>query len=432
MKLPESFLHFIWEKQLFVNQDLITTDGMPLQVVDTGTKNTNAGADFEAAQLRIGGQHWAGNIEIHVLPQEWYAHHHHTDPAYDNVILHVVWQEEAAVEIHRRDGSLIPTLTLRERVPKRVILQYESFLNAKERIPCQAYVGDTHATFFRMAFRDSVEQRLGRKAGEILELLARNQNDWEETFYQLLSKGFGFKVNAEGFLALARSLPLRIIQKHRNSLLQVEALLLGQAGFLEAEFTDTYPQRLQREYRFLAQKYNLTPLSPTQWKQSRVRPGNTPVVRLLQLGALLRKHQLLFSYVLETDKPRALRALFSGSPADYWQTHRKPDVSTESPFPKMGKASCEVILINALAPTLWAYGLRNQRPALMRAGLDLLCKLKAESNRITRFWTEELQLELQHAADSQGALELYNAYCTKKRCLNCAVGKELLLNAHTG
>ncbi len=418
LSLPEDFLHFVWKAQAFVSKELRTTAGETLTLFSVGTHNHNAGADFEAARLRVGTQEWFGNVEIHHKASEWEAHGHHKDPNYNAVILHVVWKADQVVR--REDGTLMPTLELAGRIPKRMMLRYEEFLNTSAAIPCAPYFASVSLKTKAAALEFTLKHRLNKKSAEVLELLEGNKGNWEETFYQILAKSYGFKTNATAFLSLAKGLPLKVLQKHRTNNKHLEALLLGQSGLLDDLLDDPYGQELKREYNFLSQKYQLqhTRGYRSQWKFSRVRPQNAPLVRILQFGSLMQQQQLLFSTLLETKKIKDVLSLFEVKVPEFWKGYF-------TPFPQMGRATRENILINALIPTLWAYGERQGRTKEKEKARAFLEAMKPEKNSILRLW-EDLDVPLNHAGNTQAALELKNSFCQKRQCLQCPIGQEVL------
>ena len=426
--MHESFLQFLWNYQLFDKHDLRTEEGEPVQVLRAGTLNTNAGPDFSEARLLIGGVEWVGQVELHLRTSDWLLHKHQTNRAYDAVILHVVWQHDATVV--RTDGTPIPTLALERRTHGRLLHKYQYLLHNAGVIPCQAQFGQVPPLYVRQALDAAVDRRFRRKAGAVLELLRGNRGDWEETAYQLLAQTMGTKVNAAPFLRLARALPLKLLRKHGHSLLPMEALLFGQAGLLESPFADAYPRELQREYGFLRHKYGLegSQVGAVAWKWARLRPANFPEVRIAQLAALLFERKNLCSALLEmglaADLPAALRI----APSAYWQSHYqfdKPSAKVQSSF---GAASQENLLINAVAPLLTAYAVEKDEMGYYGEAVQLLERLPAEENRITRDW-QALGLPVANAFDSQGSIELFNHCCSENRCLQCPVGFYLLKNA---
>jgi hypothetical protein len=286
--MTELFLYYIWQFQYFNKQNLQTVEGETLNILRTGLQNTDAGADFQQAQVEINGKLWAGSIEIHLTNTDWNIHKHHTNKQYNNVILHVVWTHEINKIAYREDGSTIPTLVLSDRVSPLLVDKYAQFISQKQLIPCQNYFKDIDKLKVLSMLDNVLVQRLQRKAQIITDLLAENTGNWEETTYQILSQSFGFKVNSEVFLALAKSLPLKILVKHAGDLLDIEALVFGQSGLLtDLEITDEYSKELTKRYFYLKYKYNLTPLEAQRWKFLRMRPANFPTIRLAQFTMLL-------------------------------------------------------------------------------------------------------------------------------------------------
>jgi len=424
--MAEAFLHYLWQFQYFAKQNLLTTTGEVIRIFETGNRNTHAGPDFLNARVKIGAVEWVGSVEIHVHASGWTDHNHDADEAYENVILHVVWRDDKPVK--RNDGSLLPTLELKQRVDEGLVLKYKKLLNAVDSIPCAPSILQVpELTRFSMLDRVLTE-RLQTKSQEVVAWLQRNLNNWEETCYQLLARNFGFKVNADPFLQLARSLPYKIILKHADKPTQLEALLFGQAGFLsDKKVNDDYVRELQREYTLLAQKYQLEPtqLNKTQWKFLRLRPANFPSVRLAQFAGLLHQRQNLFSRMLETESPAAFRQLIAVEVSAYWKTHYQLGVPAKDEVPSFGERSIDTVLINSVVPLLVAYGKSRDQQVLIDRAVTILQQLPAESNTVTRMWAG-LGIKSKTAFDSQALLELNNNFCSKRRCLDCSMGASLL------
>ena len=422
--MPESFLHFLWRWRRFDAQNLLTTEGQTLEILHPGEHNTHAGPDFFNARLRIGDTLWAGNVEMHRLSSEWLAHRHQEDPAYDNVVLHVVLEEDQPIT-RARDGSRLACLVLQGRIPPRLLAIYQRLEHERAWIPCESFFAAT-PDIIRLNWLDRVlVERLEQKTTAIEALLATTETHWEVTFYQLLARNFGLKVNAEPFEALARALPLPVLAKHKNSPLQVEALLFGQAGLLEENFSDAYPQTLAREYRHLAHKYGLLPLAASQWKFLRLRPANFPTVRLAQFAALVHQSAHLFSKVLAADSLRRLENLFAVQPAGYWLNHYQFDKESLPRTKLPGRDFVQLLIINTIVPFLFHYGRTKGDADLQNRALRLLEELPAEGNAVLDGWAA-LGMRARHAYQSQALLHLKTRYCDPKRCLECAVGNFIL------
>lgn len=422
--MREAFLHFIWQFQRFSHQQLQTTACEPLQIFSPGLTNAHAGPDFSQARIKIGEINWAGQVEIHISASEWEKHHHQQDKAYDNVILHVVWESDKAV--YRKDGTLIPTLELKDRTDLQLANRYNYLIASKEVIPCASLFSSVSDIYKFQALDQALMQRLQHKADAVKELLAANNYDWEETAYQWLLQSVGFKLNAAPFLQLAKALPLKLLQKHRDNLLQMEALLFGQAGFLETQAEGSYVQTLKTEYKFLSHKYQIagSRLAIQQWKFAKLRPVNFPTLRIAHLSALLQKQQSLFSLFIQTNNFREFSEILDVKPSAYWQHHYTFEKETNTTS-QLGKESKATILINTVIPLLVCYAREKDNQAYTSRAMSLLESVPAENNYITRLW-EELRLPIKHAFDAQASIELYNHYCLPVKCLCCPVGAFLL------
>lgn len=423
--MSEYFLHYLWQYQYFNKFNLQTTDGEPLHIVSPGLHNTHAGPDFGHASVVIDGIQWVGSVEIHVHASEWFDHRHDTDPAYENVVLHVVWKNDKPVR--RMDGTLIPTLELKDRVDTALILDYKKLVNSPGAIPCHGQLHRVSQLTRLSALDRALVQRLEDKARLLQQLYEANGRDLEETCYQWLSRNFGFKVNADPFQQLARAVPYKVIRKHGDKPVQIEALLFGQAGFLDSKKEeDPYHQHLRREYTVLSAKYALQQgrLHKAQWRFMRLRPANFPTIRIAQLASLLGGSHHLFSRILEAASVRELRQVFSAGTSVYWQTHYRFGKSAASPA-ALGAASIDNILINTVVPLLAFYSKLKDEQVFMDRAVTLLQEIAPEQNAITKLWAEQ-DMTLHSAFDSQALLQLYHGSCQKRRCLDCAIGYYLL------
>jgi Protein of unknown function (DUF2851) len=423
--MNESFLHYIWQHQYFNREALLTTDGELINIFKQGHYNTHAGPDFEQAKIKIDNIEWAGSVEIHIKSSDYLVHNHQTDQAYENVILHVVWQNDKPIK--RNDGTLMPTLELRTRISQDLVRQYRQLVSSGFQIPCSksfSKVGD-------LAKVSMLEQaavgRLQSKAAVVQKAHQQTQGDWDETFYRVLAKNFGFKVNSEVFEHLALALPAKLIRKNSVSLLKTEAMLFGVAGFLETSKGDEYYQSLRKEYSFQEHKFTLASakLSKARWRFLRLRPANFPTIRLAQLAALLHQSTQLFSEVLALEDIHALKKKLTVTVSLYWQTHYSFGKEHEKSSGNMGEESLENILINSVIPVLAAYAMETGEEKYFDNALTFLQKLKPENNAIIRAWNE-LGLKATTALDSQGMIEQMNSHCKKRNCLNCTIGAVIL------
>ncbi len=428
--MQESFLAYVWQFQYFDKHQLAATSGESLQVIVPGRRNTDSGADFAEASLLIDGVRWFGAVELHLRTSDWLRHAHEQDRAYDQVVLHVVWQHDLPptdARIRRGDGTPIPVLALQGRVDPLLVEKFHLLQANPSDIACAPQWAQVRPVTALSMLDKSLIRRLERKAGEITGLLALNKGDWEETAYQALAKNFGFKVNSEAFLRLAQALPFKILRKYADNLLATEALLLGQAGWLEASFADQHLRALQVEHRFLAHKYELIPaqLKTHEWKLLRMRPANFPTVRLAQFAALIHQCKNLFAPFMASEDFAQLGQLLAVDQSDYWQHHYLPDQPSPTTVAGLGQSSIENIVINTIVPLLVAYSMQKDEPKYMERAMHFLEQLPAETNNITKKW-RILGLPIRHASDSQAVIELFNQFCTPKRCLDCNIGASLV------
>lgn len=423
--MEEELLQHIWKFKLFNQLDLTTTDNETVEIIKAGEHNTDAGPDFFNAKIKIGNTLWAGNVEVHITAGDWQKHKHQNDKAYDNIILHVVLSADKI--LLRNSGETIPTVELKNRINEKVIENYLNFKESKDWIPCQKQIAVVPAFIVNSTIDRLLLERLERKSMQIKSSLALNNNNWEETFYQLLARNFGFKTNAEPFELLAKSTPLLIIAKHKSSILQIEALLFGQAGFLEEHFEDAYLQKLQNEYIFLKQKFKLKPMEKHLWKFLRLRPVNFPTIRISMFANLIFKSTHLFSKIIETEKLDHLKRLMNVEVSEYWQTHYIFDKTSNRKTKQLGNDAINNIIINTIVPFLFVYGKQKDSEKHAERALTFLEQTEGENNSIINKW-KSLGISPETAYSTQALLQLKNEYCTNKKCLNCSIGNYLLKN----
>lgn len=422
MNINERLLHFIWQFQYFNKSELATTSGEAITVSYPGTYNTNQGPDFSDAKIRIGKTTWAGAVELHIKTSDWNKHQHTTDSNYNNVMLHVVWE-------HDSEETGIPVLELKGRVSKILLQRYEELMNARSFIPCQNSISAVRSITWKSWKDRLVAERLIRKSALAEKFLSETNYHLEETFWWLLARNFGMKVNADAFEAVARSIPVNILAKSKNQLHQLEALLLGQAGLLAGDFSEDYPQMLQKEFIFLKQKYNLKPVNmPVHFL--RMRPGNFPTIRLAQLAMLVHHSAHLFSKIKEAESKKEVNNWFDITANDYWHYHYRFDELSAYKKKKLGSTMTDNIVINTVCPLLFAYGNYHDEQRYKDMAMRWLEQTGAETNSITKGFLQA-GIENKTAFDSQALIELKNEYCNAKKCLKCGVGNVLLSNKNT-
>jgi len=428
--MKEEFLHWVWLNRLFSSGSLCDREEGTIEVTDPGLYNRDSGPDFFNTRLLIGNKTWAGNTEIHINASDWYRHGHHTDHAYDNVILHLV--NNIDTEVFTASGRRLMTVKL--EFDPVFWENYIDFVNNPSLLACSGLIGRTDGmTVSHWLYLLAVD-RLERKSREISEVLGKTGNDWEETLYRLVSRCYGFRVNNSPFEMLASRLHLKIIRKHSDNLLQVEALLYGTAGLLdEALFreavTDVYYLALLREYRVLMTKYSLQPIDGWMWKFHRLRPANFPTVRLSQLAAMLVHSDGLFSRILECDSISSLITILSVTASEYWGNHYLFGREVPRHSRSAGRQSVELLIINAVSPLLYVYGkIKNQKERCDSA-IDLLDSLPPEANGIVSDFIEA-GLNPESALASQALVELRTLWCRHHRCLDCMIGSSLISMGH--
>lgn len=424
--MTEEFLHHIWKFRLFDQLELSTTDNETVEIVRAGEHNFDAGPDFFNAKIKIGKTLWAGNVEVHINSSDWKKHNHQNDKAYDNIILHVV--NNADADLSRSSGEKIPTIEIKGRIEEKLIRNYLKFKSGNDWVPCEKQIENVPSIIIQSTVDKLVLERLERKSDFIFDCLKLNQNNWEETFYQLLARNFGFKINSEPFHLLAKSIPSIILSKHKSSLLQIEALLFGQAGMLNKHFEDKYPQSLQNEYVFLKQKFKLSSMDEHLWKFLRLRPVNFPSVRIAQFANLIYNSSHLFSRILETEDCKDLKKLLNISVSEYWETHYIFDKKTATKPKRLGEDGVNNIIINTIVPFLFVYGKQKGDEVYVERALHFMEQVPGEDNSIIRRW-DKLKLPVSSSYSTQALLQLKNEYCSEKKCLKCNIGNYLLKNS---
>ncbi|MEK0421187.1 MAG: hypothetical protein RLZZ161_1038 [Bacteroidota bacterium] len=422
--MEEYFLHFLWQYGLFDTQNLITTDGLLIRPDFRGTHNLNSGPDFSEARIRVGNIDWVGQVEIHVNASDWLKHNHQNDKAYDNVILHVVLHHD--IDVFRTDGSLIPCLEMRNRIPAGYLHTWKSLSHSLASIPCKAHNPNTHTAAVLSMKHRVLAERVWQKAGRVLSMGHATQFHWEEMLYKLMARYLGRLVNGDAMESLTNAVPFALIQRYRHNAMQMQALLFGQSGLLTSTHKDDYAKQLYAEYRFLKNKHALLPLTASVWKFGRLRPPNFPTLRIAQLSAVLEQSGI-FSVMMEAQSVAELKSLLCQKPHAYWETHYRFDYACAPRSAAAGNDTMEGLIINAVLPLRFAYAQYHNDAELQEKALDMLSSLPPESNKITRNW-QELGFENNSAYDSQSLLGLQQLYCEKRRCLECSIGQKIMRN----
>ena len=420
--MTEDFLYYIWQYRL-MSGDLETTQGESIVIIDLGQRNEDSGPDFFNARLKIGNTEWAGNVEIHMRSSDWIRHKHNQDANYDSVILHVVY--ECDTMIQNATGEVIPCLELKGKIDEKLYFRYRNLISSHDWIACAPQLNTVPDLIIYSWLDRLLAERLERKTSYIEGFLESSKGNWETAFYYALARNFGFNVNAEPFEQLARSIPLEVLAKNRDSLFKIEALLFGQSGMLNARLKDDYSQRLIKEYDFLKKKYSLDSIAGYQWKFMRLRPGNFPSIRIAQFAQLIYKSSHLLSKIVKTEKLQQLKEFFQLEASEYWNEHYSFGKKSKSKTKRMGESSFDLILINTLVPFLFVYANHQNNSELRERALNFLTQTKAEQNSIVKRY-KETGITAKNAAQSQALLTLKNDYCKYLKCLDCAIGNRLI------
>ncbi len=425
--MKEDFLYYIWKNQLFNFQELKDTQGAPLEVIHTGIRNGDSGPDFLHAKIKIEDILWSGSVEIHVKTSDWIKHAHQNDEAYKNVVLHVVFEHD--IDISNKETRINNTLALQSLISPDIIANYKHLMKNDAWIPCEKKIHKIDPFSIRLQIERMMIGRLQRKSTEIADELKLQTNDWNQTFFIFLFKAFGFKTNASAFELLGRSIPYIILEKNNKNRFFIEALLYGQAGFLEGDCANEYFTRLKKEYAFMQKKYALNPVHKSVFKFSKTRPDNFPTIRISQLAHFLSLFDRTYiSQLIENQLSKTeLTRFFDVAASAYWDDHYQFEKPSKKGKKRMGSGSIEKILINLLIPFKFAYAQFYKNDALKEEALNLLMDLKPENNSVVQKWKEK-GINIQNAFDSQALLELKNEWCNHKKCVSCNIGHKILKN----
>lgn len=422
--MKEDLLHFIWKYKKLQLEDLVTSKNETVSIVDVGTHNHLAGPDFFNARICIDGQQWAGNVEIHIKSSDWYVHDHETDIKYNNVILHVVWEDDC--EIFRSDNTQIPTLELKRFISDDVLNAYMNLFDKKGVgfINCEKDISQLDSFVFQNWLERLYFERLERKSNKVEELLEQSQNDWEKVLFTLLLKNFGLKINGEAFLSLAQAIDFSIMRKTQSNVLQLESLLFGLSGLLHDDCVDEYPKKLKKEYVYLRHKFNLNEEGVQRPEFFKLRPSNFPTIRLSQFANLYGLHQNLFGKVIKASSLNEIYSIFEISASPYWNNHFTFEKISEQSVKKLTKAFIDLVIMNTLIPIKFSYA-EHLGHDVNEGIVQIMSDIKKEKNSIVVGF-ETVGVAIKSAKDSQAILQLHNEYCIKNRCLQCTVGNSLL------
>ena len=421
--MQEQLLHYIWQQRLFSALPQQTTDGRTVEVIDPGQLNRDSGPDFFNAKVKIDGVYWAGNVEIHTKASDWYHHGHQNDTAYDNIILHVV--ADSDMDVTSSDGRLIPQMQL--RYPQPINGLYEKWCADKGLIACRERVAQLPKVLIHNWLEALAVERLDAKAKAIEQMAHENGEDVEQVFYVMLARAFGFHTNSTPFELTARSLPLKVIERHRGSKTQVEALLFGQASLLKN--VDDYSRKLTTEYEFLSHKFGLEPIDAKLWKWMRMRPSSFPTIRMAQFAQLVFKHERLMGLLTENSDSESVKQVLGVDAGDYWDSrYTFGDAQSEKRTKRVGEKSVNSLIINVVAPFVYYKGMKLDDPDFAARALDMLSNIEPEENSVIQQW-KSCGVVPQNALDTQALLQLAENYCRAHGCLRCRLAYNMLKKA---
>lgn len=431
----EQLLHYCWKHKLFPLEGLQTTDGQPVEVIDPGLHNLNAGPDFFNAKVKIDGTLWVGNVEIHDKSSDWFAHGHEKDPHYNNTILHVA----GLIDCNVRTQSGITPPQVQLSVPDQVRRNYDDLIKTDTYPPCYKIIPSLSRLTVHSWMSALEAERLERKTKDIRWRAEHCDGSWESAYFVTMARNYGFGINSEPMEQWAFAMPLTVVAHHRDDLFQIEALFMGQAGLLnpesiperhrDAAIADDYFQKMRREYQFLAHKYSLSPIDHRLWRFLRLRPQNFPHIRISQLANLYYQNKTDLSRLAEAETLDAAKEMLATQVTPYWQTHYAFGCESAKNEKHLSASSVNLLLINTVVPMLFAYGRHRQDDKLCDRAFDFLESLRAEDNTIVRTW-REVGLTVDNAGDSQALIQLKKVYCDRRDCLRCRIGYEYLKSPH--
>lgn len=422
--MQEDFLHYLWKYKKFNISNLKTTCGKKVVIVTNGEHNLNAGPDFFNAQIRIGDQLWAGNVEIHLKSSDWYTHSHETNAAYDNVILHVVWQHDT--DIFRKDNTSIDTIELEQLVSKEALNNYHKLFSKKQKfINCENDFPLSDEFLLNNWLERLYFERLEKKSEDISVLLKQCNNDWEAVLFKMLAKNFGLKVNGDAFLSMAKSMDFSVVRKEAAKQNQLEALLFGQAGLLNKHIENSYFKELRDSYEYQKHKYKLNATGVLQVQFFRLRPPNFPTIRLSQLASLYSKNSNLFSDIIDLNIKEDIYNAIQVTTSEFWEHHYTFNRAAKLFKKRLSKPFIDLLIINTIIPIKYSYN-KQLGKQVDDDIIQLIEQLKSEDNTIINTFDSLRKDISNNALKSQALIELKTNYCDKNKCLQCAVGNAIL------
>lgn len=427
--MNEDFIQYVWMHGLFEMRNLCSKEGQRIEIIDRGKLNKHSGPDFSNAKIKIDGMYWIGNVEIHLKSDEWFKHKHNFDPAYDNTILHVVY--EYTEPCYRTNGSELCSLELIDKIHPKILESYQKLHFSNSKIACSQHIKNVKIIAIQQSLDRALVNRIENKSEWMYEWLRKTSGDWHSVFMSSLIRSFGFGVNGEAFEQLAMNLPVQLLCKNAHDPIQIQALLYGVSGFLNSQIADdSYYSELKNEWGFLKTKHKLHSMDALTFKHMRMRPSNFPEIRLAQLSALVLRFQDLLKCVLSTQSINELYDIMEIKTNDYWLNHSQFDKICKPKSRLLSLASKQIVVINSVVPFLFVYGRNTGNEHFCSKAMDMLQEIPSENNHVLEEW-KQLGVQSQSAYESQALLELRKSYCEHRQCLNCAIGNDIIQTSKT-
>lgn len=418
----EEFLQFIWKHELFNRRKMRTTCGKSLEVFRPGEHNLHAGPDFFNARIRVDQLVWAGNVEVHSNASDWIKHGHQKDPAYDNVILHVVGSFDS--EIRNSRGRRIHTTVL--EYPEHIISRYEILRAQNNWLPCHQFIRKVSPLKMQHWITCLQSERLRFKTGHISSIIMRQDLDREEVLFRAMASGYGLPINSLPFEMMTSGVPLQLLLDLRDNLLDLEAVFYGRSGFLYPKMVcGTYVTNLMERFsqRASALQGNIVPRH--LWKFLRLRPASFPTLRISQFASLIQLRYPFSDSLLSFSTLNEIEQLLRVKASHYWDTHYLFGKCSPHSIKYMGRQAILTMIINVIVPYLNALGKTDHKISAVLKAKEILCEMEAESNKIIKNWIN-FGMKPRNAFESQAFIQLYNVYCKQKRCLDCQIGADFI------
>jgi hypothetical protein len=430
-----------WQRRVYSRTPLTTEQGEVVEVVYPGRRNDGRGADYQDAVISRGGRLMKGDIEVHVRSKDWISHGHHLDPAYNRVILHVVWWHDGGVSTNLCNGGTVPVLALSTSHAVEIERGAEMPV-----IPAlsRPYAGGISCVTVEMlaGFLDRAgDERFLAKADEFRAQLA--EMDTGQVLYRGIMGALGYSQNKVPCLELADRLPLAILESIASAatsdeecVTRLQALLIGTAGLLPSQRADSdgsdrwNSSCIKRLEGFWSTYGNGRAMPPGMWHLSCTRPYNSPLRRLVAMSYLItryRKEGLLSGlwgrYVADVPSGRDWCRVEEGlvvSADDCWW--RYLDFNTASDT-ALGEGRAADIMVNVILPFTYAWGRFSGRRELTIAAIGAYRNYpRLADNALLKHMRSQLRIGhhmVNTARRQQGLLHIYRTLCTQGRCERC-------------